>query len=216
MYLVGTVTVDCRKVLRPGVVVRAVQVMHFHQVLLPEEESPSYTSPLLYAQQAGESRRNARVCAPPRRPVSPVPVVRTNRVLHFRVPRDRHVGVLIEGRPLGISQHPTPPGRGVPVTRCDPLPGFAWVAVVRPSPQCIVQVVVELVERLRAHHCALVVGPSGDGRVEQTNEIALLGCLVPADALRQLRPVALHRLLARCEQRFEAAPRAVLSWLARC
>jgi hypothetical protein len=50
MYLVVTVTVDCRKVPRPGVVVLAMQVMHFNQVLLPEEESTSCTSPLLYPQ----------------------------------------------------------------------------------------------------------------------------------------------------------------------
>ena len=80
-----------------------------------------------------------------------------------------------------------------------------------PPSELLVQSVVEQMKGLGTDHRAVVVGPAGDDRGEQADKIDLSCRFVPADDLRQLRPVAFDCLCTGRDERFEApSPRRVV------
>jgi hypothetical protein len=56
----------------------------------------------------------------------------------------------------------------------------------------------------RTDHCTIVIGPASDDRIEDADQVRLLGRLMLTDQRRQRRPVAFHRLLTWPDERFEA------------
>src|SRR5262252_6290786 len=56
----------------------------------------------------------------------------------------------------------------------------------------------------RTDHCTIGIGPASDDRIEDADQIGLLGRLMLTDQRRQHRPVAFHRLLTWPDERFEA------------
>ena len=196
VYLVVTVTMNRRKVDVPVVGPMTIKVMEFDQVIRLEEESARLAAPFLWFQKRRESPRHAWVFAPPCRPIAPVPVIQAGLSLHVDVSNNRHARVLVECRPVSIPEVPAFAGRGVPISTDGPTPTFAKVPEKRLSSELLIQLVVEPVEGRRTDHRAMVICPAGDNRVEDPNQIRLLGRLVLADPLRERCPVAFDRRLA--------------------
>jgi hypothetical protein len=211
VYLVMTVTMNCRKVEVPVIGAISIQVMDFDQVIRREAESARLAAPLLLLHQRRQSPRYAWVLPPPCRPIPPVPVIRAGLPLHFDVSHNRHARVLVEGRSLSLPKLPALAWRGIPVAADDPPPTFARVPEKRPSSELLIESVVEPMEGLRADDRPIVVGPASDDRVQHPTQVRLLGRLVLADQRRQPRPVAFHPLWTWLDEGFEAtSPRRVV------
>src|SRR5712692_9302296 len=206
-----TVTVDRRKI---GVSVLgpiAITVMDLDEAFRLEEESARLTAPLLFLQQGRESPRHAGVFALPRRPITPASIIQAGLPLHFDVSHNWHVRVLVEAWSVFLPEVPALAWRDVPVATDHPPPTFARMPEEHPPSELLVQSMVEQMKGLCTDHGAVVVGPAGDDRVEQADEIALSCRFVPADELRQLRPVAFHCLCTGRDERLEApSPRRVV------
>jgi hypothetical protein len=211
VYLVVTVTMNRRKVEVPVVGSMAIEVMEFDQVIRLEVESARLAAPFLLLQKRRESPRHAWVFTPLYRPITPVPVIQAGFPLHFDVSNNRHARVLVECWPVFIPEVPAFAGRGVPRATDGPTPTCARVPEERPSSALLIQLVVEPMEGRRTDHRAIVMCPTSDDRVKYPDQVRLLGRLVLTDDLRQLRPVAFHRLFAWPDERCEAtSPRRVV------
>ena len=111
VYLVMTVTMDRRQVAVPVVRPIAITVMEFDQVFRLEVESARFAVPCLCFQQRREASRHAWVCAPPCRPIAPVPVVQARLPLHFDVSHNGDTRVLVKRWSLAIPLFLSPFGR---------------------------------------------------------------------------------------------------------
>ena len=143
VYLVMTVTMDRRQVAVPVVRPIAITVMEFDQVFRLEVESARFAVPCLCFQQRREASRHAWVCAPPCRPIAPVPVVQARLPLHFDVSHNGDTRVSVERWSLIIPEVPAFARGGVPVSLDGPPPTFARVPEKRPSSELLIQLVVE-------------------------------------------------------------------------
>src|SRR5262245_25393711 len=201
-----TVTVDCRKIEVSVLGPIAIQMMDLDQILRLEEEPARLAVPCLSLQQCCQAPWHAWVFPPSCRPITPVPVIRAGLPLHFAVSNNWYASMLVEARPGLLPEVPAVAGRDVPVATDHPPPAFARMPEERPPSKLLVQAVVEPMKGLRTDHRAVVIGPASDERVEQANKIDLPCRFVPADELRQLRPVAFHCFLTGRDERFEAPP----------
>src|SRR5262249_5350027 len=139
------------------------------------------------------------------------PIIQAGLPLHFDVSENRHARVLVEARSVFLPEVPAEARRAVPVATARPPPTFARMPEEHPPSELLVQSVVEPMKGLGTDHRAVVVGPAGDDRVEQADKIDLSCRFVPADDLRQLRPVAFHCLCTGRNERLEApSPRRVV------
>ena len=188
VYLVMTVTMDRRQVAVPVVRPIAIAVMEFDQVFRLEIESARLATPGLFLQQRREPPRHAGVFTPPCRPIAPVPVVQARLPLHFDVSHNGDTRVPVERWSLAIPEVPAFAGGGVPVSLDGPPPTFARMPEKRPSSELLIQAVVEQMERPRTDHRTIVIGPASDDRVEDADQVRLLGRLVLTDQRRQLSP----------------------------
>jgi hypothetical protein len=196
VYLIMTVTMNRRKVDVPVVRAIAIEMMTFDQVIRLEKEPTGLAAPLLLFQQRRKSPRHARVASPSCRPVAPVPIIRAGLASHFDMSNNRHAGVLVEGRPVLLPELPACARRGVPLSLDCPPPACAGMPEKRPSSAFLIESVVEPMEGLRTDPRPRGICPAGDNRVEDPNQIRLLGRLVLADPLRERCPVAFDRRLA--------------------
>ena len=211
VYLVMTVTMNRRQVNIPVVRPIALAVMEFDQVFRLEKESARLAVPFLFLQQRREAPRHAWACAPPCRPIAPVAVVQARLPLHFDVSHNGDTRVLVECWSVAVPERPAFAGRGVPISLDGPSPTFAGVPEKRPSSELLIQAVVEQMKGLCTDHRTLVIGPASNDRVEDADQVRLLGCLVLTDQRRQRCPVAFHRLLTWPDECFEAtSPRCVV------
>jgi hypothetical protein len=204
VYLVMTVTMNRRQVAIPVVRPIAIAVMEFDQVFRLAVESARLAVSCLFLQQRREAPRHARVCAPPCRPIAPVAVVRARLSLHFDVSHNGDTRVLVECWSVTVPERPAFAGRGVPISLDDPSSTFAGVPEKRPSSELLIQAVVEQMKGLRTDYRTIVIGPASNDRVEDADQVRLLGRLMLTDQRRQRRPVAFHRLLTWPDERFEA------------
>ena len=194
VYLVMTVTMNRRKVDVPAVRAITIEVMTLDQVIRLEKESTGLAAPLLFFQQGCKTLRHAWVLSTPRRPVSPVPVIGASVTSHFRMPNNWHRSMLIEGWASSIPERPAGAGCGIPVSTNGPPSTFARMPKECPSSELLIESVVKQMKGLRAYHRPIIIRPARDHRVEEPNEIRLLGSLISADHLRELGPVAFNRL----------------------
>src|SRR5262249_43319713 len=132
-----TVTVDRRKVKVPVLGPIAIAVMDLDQVLRPEEESTRLAVPFLFLQQHRKAPWHARVFTPPCRPIAPVPVIRAGLSLHFDMPQNWHVRVLVEARSVFLPEVPALAWCDVPVATDHPSPTFARMPEERPTSELL-------------------------------------------------------------------------------
>ena len=204
VYLVMTVTMNCRQVDVPVVRSIAIDVMEFDQVFRLEEESARLAVSCLFLQQRCKAPRHAWVFTPPCRPIAPVAVVQARLPLHFDVSHNGDTRVLVECWSVAVPESPAFAGCGVPISLDGPSPTFAGVPEKRPSSELLIQAVVEQMKGPCTDHCTIVIGPASDDRVEDADQVRLLGRFMLTDQCRQRRPVAFHRLVTRPDERFEA------------
>ena len=211
VYLVVTVTMNRRQVDVPVVRSIAIDMMEFDQVFRLEEESARLAVSCLFLQQRCKAPRHAWVFTPPCRPIAPVAVVQARLPLHFDVSHNGDTRELVECWSVAVPESPAFAGRGIPISLDCPSPTFAGVPDKRPSSELLIQSVVEQMKGLRTDHRTIVIGPASNDRVEDADQVRLLGCLVLTDHRRQRCPVAFHRLWTWPDERFEAtSPRCVV------
>ena len=118
---------------------------------------------------------------------------------------NRHRSVPIKSWADTIPECPASAGCCIPVSTDGPPTTFTRVPKERPSSEFLIEPVVKQVKRLRAHYRPIIIGPARDHRVQEPDEVRLLGRLISADHLRELGPVPFDRLSAWLNERFEAA-----------
>src|ERR1700674_2792209 len=113
-----------------------------------------------------------------RRPIAPVPVVRTPVPLDLHMPPDTRLGVLSQPGPFSAAERPRSRFQ-TPVLADHPMPGFIAVPALCPAAELQEHQPVHLREGLAGRYRAIVGRPATDSRIQPLNQASLRGSLMP-------------------------------------
>ena len=122
------------------------------------------------------------------RPVHQLAIIRAGRPLHLCVPLEWGLRVWFQHAPVLGFEFPAFALVHCPVfVNVIHRTRFIRVTPECPVPQHVVEEGVTSVEGFPCHHCAVVVGPASDNRVEIVDQFRLRGISAGSDDLAQFR-----------------------------